>query len=152
MTKQEIFDKVTTHLLTQKIAAKEGAPAGFQMSAACYYRMEVPGENGQPSKTLKCAAGVLIPDELYGVWMEDRTVHDADIKEVLVKAQVLDSSDLVYPNSWKPLPGGKFMLISDLQRVHDQTDPKLWLNRLKEIATDYNLKFNWTDSGVQTNG
>lgn len=61
MTKQEIFDKVWTGLKAQ----------GFQQSVSddglCKYR----GLNG-----LKCAAGHLIPDDVYSPKMEGATADD----------------------------------------------------------------------------
>ena len=50
MTKQEIFDKVAKHLLTQGVRSVDGA------NGRCMYR----GTNGT-----KCAAGCLIPDDKY---------------------------------------------------------------------------------------
>jgi hypothetical protein len=47
MTRQEIFNTVARHLLTQ------GKPARSELGA-CYYR----------HKGLKCAAGALLPDDL----------------------------------------------------------------------------------------
>lgn len=50
MTKQEMFDKVAEHLL------KQGGPAWDDKDGACKYR----APNGR-----KCAAGCLIPDNMY---------------------------------------------------------------------------------------
>jgi len=52
MNKQEFFDKVARHLLTQNAKSIEA----FERNAKCLYR----GPNG-----MKCVAGCLIPDELY---------------------------------------------------------------------------------------
>ena len=54
MNMQEIFDTVVTHLYTQKKRA-------YDMEFGCAYRTK---------DGLKCAAGVLIPDELYSSDME----------------------------------------------------------------------------------
>ena len=56
MTRQEVFDKVYTHFVT------EGNPPSMD-GQECLYR----GPNG-----LKCAAGLFIPDELYLESMEER--------------------------------------------------------------------------------
>lgn len=56
MTDQEIFDTVARHLL------KQGRPAS-KRDGACFYRTD---------DGLKCAAGVLIPDEDYSPWMENQ--------------------------------------------------------------------------------
>lgn len=57
MTEQDIFDKVTEHLLTQNQRASNGV--------LCQYRTE----NG-----LKCAVGCLIPDEQYSYELEYRPI------------------------------------------------------------------------------
>ena len=59
MTEQEIFDKVTVHLLTQNLKSRE-TPWGGK----CKYR----DDRGH-----KCAVGILIPDELYKPEMEGFT-------------------------------------------------------------------------------
>jgi hypothetical protein len=59
MTKQEIFDKVATHLLTQN----EKSWFFTGKSFLCRYR----GDNGT-----KCAVGVLIPDEKYRECFENK--------------------------------------------------------------------------------
>lgn len=57
-TKQACFDKVATHLLTQREKSSIGTN--------CVYR----GKDG-----LKCAIGCLIPDERYLPTMEKKTVE-----------------------------------------------------------------------------
>jgi len=64
MNKQEIFDKVATHLLTQM------EKSGHIVTSSCLYR----SPNG-----LKCAIGCLIPDELYDPEFEGKTVIDLPI-------------------------------------------------------------------------
>ena len=59
MTKQEIFDKVATHLLTQKKRS--------YASNSCAYRGDYGG---------MCAVGVLISDEFYDEKMEGSPVKD----------------------------------------------------------------------------
>jgi hypothetical protein len=59
MTRQEIFNKVADHLLTQ------GKPALFDEIGDCAYR----GQDGS-----MCAVGCLIPDELYTPEMELKSV------------------------------------------------------------------------------
>jgi len=54
VNRQEVFDKVATHLLTQKRKS-------MGSSNLCMYR----GPNG-----LKCAIGCLIPDDLYNKSIE----------------------------------------------------------------------------------
>jgi len=66
MTRQEIFNKVADHLLTQ------GKPALFDEIGDCAYR----GQDGS-----MCAVGCLIPDELYTPEMELKSV------DTLLKAE-----------------------------------------------------------------
>lgn len=60
-TQQQIFNQITTHLLTQnKPAYRNGS---------CYYRLV---QDGQP--TLKCAVGCCISDAEYDKEMENRSI------------------------------------------------------------------------------
>jgi hypothetical protein len=61
MNKQEVFDKVSTHLLTQMKQSSAGEDDGFM----CLYR-SLDG--------LKCAIGCLIPDEFYHPSFEGKRV------------------------------------------------------------------------------
>lgn len=72
MTKQEIFTKVVTHLLTQN--KQSLAP-----DIGCAYR----GENG-----LMCAAGCLIQDKYYRPTLEEQNVNDTSVCEALVSSGV----------------------------------------------------------------
>lgn len=69
--RQEIFDRVARHLLTQK---ERSVTRG-----RCRYR----GAQG-----LKCAIGCLIPDELYRVDMEGKGAHTFLIRDILTKAGI----------------------------------------------------------------
>jgi len=86
-TPQEIFDTVAKHLFEQ------GKPALSSSGGMCVYR----GKNG-----LKCAAGILIPDEMYNDDMEGRTIEETFLPDNLHK-----SVDL----------------IMELQEIHDVADP-----------------------------
>lgn len=86
MDAQEIFNKVATHLFTQGKPALRGA--------ACVYR----GAGG-----VACAAGELIPDEIYISGMEGHNVVDLVSRYASVRALWGDNVDL----------------IQDLQHVHD---------------------------------
>ena len=67
MTNQEIFDKVSAHLLAQN--AKSLAFIDSYQGQACAYR----GAEGR-----MCAAGCLIPDNRYYSGMEGKTVFMLD--------------------------------------------------------------------------
>lgn len=66
MTQQELFDRVATHLLTQKAKA-------IGADGRCRYR----APNG-----LTCAIGCLIPEEQYDPELEGCTVFNTRIREV----------------------------------------------------------------------
>lgn len=115
MTNQEIYDTVKEHLLKQAERSVQDHPEG----ASCLYR----GPNG-----LKCAAGILIPEELY-----DSTMEGGSFNFVIEN----------YPEVEKLLdlkPDG-INLILDLQSMHDCNLPEYWLDHLDYIAKKYNLVF-----------
>ncbi len=70
MTPQEIFDKVYTHLVNQKVRSLS------RNSNLCTYR----GENGT-----KCAIGCLIPDELYDFSFEKKGISVLIENEIIAK-------------------------------------------------------------------
>lgn len=108
MTEQEVFDKVAEHLLTQHRQS-------LLSSGKCAYR----GENG-----LMCAAGCLIPDDLYDLSME-----------------CLDWEQLV-KNKFIP-EHQHYNLIDNLQYVHDSFFPIGWKAKLREIAFEFDLEFKF---------
>lgn len=118
-TAQEIFDHVVEHLLTQRQQST--------CDDSCAYR----GYNG-----LKCAAGALIPDEIYTPRME---MFSEDIFGIQFKG-LLDRNTFL---------ATRFRtheaLIMDLQSVHDDNDdPDQWPIALARVAADHNLVFNAT--------
>ena len=101
MTNQEIFDKVHTHLLTQRTAAIA--------DGACAYR----------AGTQSCAVGALIPDALYTTEIEGTGI-----------STLIDQGD-TYPNhqlattlKQAGFTPDKYPLLRDLQRVHDRLMPR----------------------------
>lgn len=107
-TLQELFDIVSKHLI------KQNERSGFS-DESCSYR----GPNG-----LKCAAGILIPDEEYtfdsfegkdwGHLVQNRYVESRFSKE-----------------------------ITELQRIHDLDRVERWKDELVEFAEHYNLQVNF---------
>lgn len=106
MTAQEIFDKVANHLLTQNQKSYERGRGGL-------YRF-----NG-----LKCAAGCLIPDDLYTLNMEGTRVCGLSFFHENFKNEI-----------W---------MIRRLQSVHDNLEPKNWKSELKFMCSEHNLKWNF---------
>lgn len=117
-TSQQIFNKVATHLLTQKKKSLKKKSLKKTRGAdddACLYR----GPGG-----LKCAIGCLIPDSKYDECMENKIV-----KDILLN----------YPEL-RPYLGANESLLEDLQAIHDTDEVKEWFNQLKKTAKDHGLK------------
>ena len=110
MTKQEMYDKVKAHLLTQ--GAKSSIPG-----IDCAYR----GEHGR-----KCAIGVLIPDEVYSPEMEGRTVGLLSIVYPNIELKYLEIE-------------GTIRFANKLQQIHDFYSPCVWENKLHELAVQEGL-------------
>lgn len=102
-TAQEVFDIVKSHLLSQNKKC--------EIRGTCRYR-----HGG-----LKCAAGVLIPEEHYNRAFEDMLW-----------------SELV---SMYNFPSEHSRLILRLQRIHDMSYPDKWEEELKRAADFYNLNY-----------
>ena len=113
MKKKEVFKRVAKHLLAQNEACRGGVTL-----SDCWYR--------HPSRVeLKCAIGCLIPDEFYSEEIENKTVEEPIVKEVLEKSlnQPIRSSDI--------------KLLEDLQGLHDYLDPKEWRKKLDALAMSW---------------
>lgn len=117
LSKQEIFDKVAAHLLTQgaKAADTEG----------CLYR--APQDDG---RVLKCAAGCLLPDGLYSPEMEFKGVSHE-----LIAAALL------------PIVGDKPRLrfLGQLQDIHDWISVAEWPASLADVAEENGLNASVLD-------
>lgn len=129
MNTQETFDTVARHLLTQGEKStkmeKMGKLNGEDvLQPFCAYR----GEGG-----LKCAIGVLIPDDLYDSDFECRAIY-------FIQGPVLDA---VTPDDIEEYHFGENFL-EKLQLVHDEGDPNgdlitQWKRELRAIAESYGL-------------
>lgn len=115
MTKQEVFDKVATHLLRQGRPSKATFGGGG-------YRGAYRSKGG-----LKCAIGVLIPDDRYHKGLEGCSVKNAKVKASL--DGVVDYGEC-YP------------LLKQLQFTHDQRWPEQWADCLAYIAGEHKLNAN----------
>ena len=120
MDYQHIFNRVTEHLLTQRVQATNCD------NETCSYR----SPNGN-----RCAIGALIPDHLYDPDMEDNSV---------------DAVTRLYPAvaRWLGVPededsrerGKPIRFLSQLQSIHDKVEPPhLWPAHLRKLATEWNL-------------
>jgi hypothetical protein len=110
MTPQEVFDKVATHLLTQRSRAVD------RLGGDCVYRA--------PDGT-KCAIGCLIPDELYCRSLEGLSAQRIGIR-------------LAEDLPWIA-PVTESGLLMALQTVHDGRAVGAWPEYLNRVASDYQL-------------
>lgn len=107
---QEIFDVVSNHLLTQMKRSDKPGPTNTNN---CMYL----GPNG-----LKCAAGILIPEDQYNPEFEGKSWEDLTLNGHVQKNHVIP--------------------ISELQNIHDWTEPQNWKFELVAFAEQYKLNHN----------
>lgn len=105
MNDQEAFTVAAEHLLRQS----ERSVA--EDSGACMYR----GKEG-----LKCAVGILIPDEFYREDMEGLAVNDLMVK---------------FPSIRQLFRDVNLDLLDELQGIHDSHMPKYWRRALHKLAS-----------------
>lgn len=121
MNKQEIFNKVRNHLLTQnqKSILPINHPDG---SPICQYK----------TKTgLMCAIGCLLPEGFDTARVEGHYAGDDQVVSVLLDSGVLENNGRKF--------GGDIDLLCDLQSLHDNYDVEYWPHQLRKIANDYKL-------------
>ncbi|WP_454735388.1 hypothetical protein [Cupriavidus necator] len=118
MDAQQIFDKVATHLLTQKTQAIEGP--------SCRYRT---------ATGLTCAVGCLIPDQAYDPEMEGGSVYN-----LIARAEQGDFSEAT--REFVGEIEAHKELLADLQSLHDSESPAYWAKGLAYIAESHELTFN----------
>ncbi len=118
LTKQQIFNKVSTHLLKQGKKAVTGG--------SCRYK------HGK----LKCSIGCLIPEERYKPQLEGQgLVPDNDD----VEYSVMDALKGIIRKTETTLS-----LLFDLQEVHDEWLPRSWKGELIHVAKNHRLKVNFS--------
>lgn len=108
-TLQEIFDIVSIHLMKQY-------ETSFLKGKTCAYR----GDRG-----LKCAAGILIPNNEYKPEFEKKTWHTLTA-EGFVENKFSDE-------------------IRQLQIIHDFECCRNWCYKLTEFAKKHNLQVNFSE-------
>jgi hypothetical protein len=139
LTSQEIFDAVVEGLHAQgraSVKARFDEDEEDENMRACSYR----GDNG-----LKCAVGMLIPDDMYQDRMEGDPGSGENV-DGLIRAKLLP---------WALVPHRD--LLNDLQLAHDNYlyynqgvfDRWLW-NKLCEVATKYSLDSRRIDELANT--
>jgi len=106
MNNQEVYDKVKAHLLSQ-------GHKSLGANGHCAYR----GYAGA-----MCAAGILIPDDMYHVGMEGTACSDGDVFAVLNQL------------------GIDYTLVRSLQQLHDNVPVDIWPDALAAHARHFGLK------------
>lgn len=111
--RQEVFDKITKHLLDQGRPSSVENPLNGQRT--CLYR----GPEG-----LSCAAGCLIDDEHYDEALENQSVNSFQVMNALrlsgintgdnILMQMIRELQLVHDSTFRPLEGGLYH-IQDLK-------------------------------------
>lgn len=114
MTLQEIFDRVSKHLLAQNAKSER---KGYKGGMLCAYR----GNNGK-----SCAVGCLIADKDYNEDLEGLSVENHKVQDALGEVLATDTRALD--------------LLSQLQLMHDRYSTGLWPIRLGYIAEEFGLK------------
>lgn len=123
MNNQEIFDKVLTHIRTQKKPASDS-------QGDCYYR----AADGS-----MCAAGCLIKDEHYNPEMENSDTTHHLVANALIYSGVDVSNERTG------------LLLLDLQKAHDRSATAFreqgkrfmdeYETRMIQVAEDFSLKY-----------
>lgn len=116
--KQDIFDRVARHLMTQKVRCGATNENGDWQ---CLYRGRGKAEG------LRCAAGCLIDDEHYKTSLENGPATARD-----VASAICGSLGIPY----RDYPAG---LLLSLQKLHDECEPDNWRKLLAAAAALNNL-------------
>lgn len=110
LTRQEIFNKVAIHLISQGRKA-------FSSEGECLYKTK---------EGLKCAIGCLIDAEDY-----DSTLENKRVSNLLMKKYLKDHCNI-------NVDLHRNFFIS-LQNIHDGYDPGLWKDKLISFGEEYYL-------------
>jgi hypothetical protein len=127
MTAQEIFDKVTTHLLTQMKQSRNSNSGG------CVYR----SPDG-----LMCALGCLIEDSEYTPTME--VAFSSLMTSGKCPQSLMDRLGIIPEPTFNEF-GGNYYLLNQLQYIHDANQPEDWRDQLNKLAALMKLQFNPPD-------
>ncbi len=113
LTKQQIFDKVAVHLLTQKkksVRTKDMPSYDGPSRTSCAYRTP---------EGLMCAVGCLITDEEY-----KNNGEEISARVLARKIQRLSTEQ---------------EFLATIQYLHDDNKPSKWINKLSILATAHGL-------------
>lgn len=111
ITNQEVFDIVVTKLRKQGCKSRDI----YHCHITCMYR----DNNGN-----RCAAGWLIPDNLYS----------RNFERIAIGTLYAQLNEKIFGDTVEDI-----FLIRDLQYIHDNCDVEFWEQRWKKVAQEYNL-------------
>lgn len=114
MTIQEIFDKITQHLLTQR-------KVSLDIEGICQYRNP---------EGLKCAVGCLIEDQYY-----DKSLEGKEVNIEVVYSAVLKSTRAQRSTEF-------LLMLKKTQVIHDCENRDEWYSCLENLAKQFSLGFN----------
>lgn len=115
LTKQEIFDKIRTHLEMQN--KRCGKYDKFIKRFKCRYY------NGND----RCAVGCLILPEFYSDFLEDQSLAEKPLLEA------------IYKSVGRVLTAEELEMLEDLRTIHDYHEVYEWDSMFYQIAKKYNL-------------
>lgn len=138
-SKQETFDTVAKHLLTQKVRSfKQEAGSSDPYEGLCMYR----GPDGT-----KCAAGCLIPDEDYKPEWEGAIVsHKLPAPTIANSEPTSNYRSSIALSACISGLGHDVTLVRRLQMIHDQRLPEQWKAALARLASDDGLNDSVLDA------
>ncbi len=115
MLLEDIFEKSASHLI------KQGKTSHSKnLDDTCAYR----GDDGA-----MCAIGCLIDDEAYDFVIEGKSFDMPEVEMALRSSGInFDDDEFIYA------------LLSDLQNIHDEYKPEVWLHELYRLADRYQFK------------
>jgi|HubBroStandDraft_5_1064220.scaffolds.fasta_scaffold472574_1 hypothetical protein len=116
-TKQSLFDAMIGHL--RKQGCRSVSPWG-----ACMYR----SPDG-----LKCAFGGVIPDRLYGAWMEGMNSGN-----VLRAEDCPEELKTMFPVEVRPLA----YAVQSVHDNHDNYEPSQWEAHFKRVANEFGVRYS----------
>ena len=122
-TAQEVFDQVVNHAAKQMEQSEEAS------SGTCAYR-----QTGSKGQQVACFGGCLMADEEYK--------PEWDSEEHGVTWTKLVRHHGVTPKHEE--------LITELQDIHDFSQPRHWRAKLEYTAWSHNLTFTWPDDAQET--
>lgn len=119
-TRQDTFDRVALHLLTQgqRSAIEETYREGIYTGTIQHVMYRSPDG-------LRCAIGVLIPDSEYRDAFEGVPLEGVPLEDVVAECPSLQKHDLI--------------LMQELQCIHDVDDVDDWPAELCKTASTFDL-------------